>query len=116
LDEAAVVSNKVAPEHLELAVEKPEELAEKITNAGAIFLGRYTPEAIGDYVAGPSHVLPTESSCRFSSGLSVHDFLRRQSIIGCSKKSFEDLAEPTIALANCEGLTAHALSVLVRNG
>ena len=116
LAKAAEISNQIAPEHLELAVDEPEELAKSITNAGAIFLGRYTPEAIGDYVAGPSHVLPTSGSAKFSSGLSVFDFLKRQSIIGCSAESFAQLASATEDLANSEGLTAHALSISVRKG
>jgi len=114
LDEATEYSNKIAPEHLELCVANPNALLAKITNAGAVFLGKYTPEAIGDYTAGPSHVLPTSGTARFSSGLSVYDFLRRQSIIQCDKTSFDKLAPATKALAEEEGLTAHALSVKVR--
>jgi histidinol dehydrogenase len=116
LDAAAELSNLIAPEHLELAVDKPDALMEKITNAGAVFLGKYTPEAIGDYIAGPSHVLPTSGSARFSAGLGVSDFLKRQSIIGCTKKSFDDLAEPTMLLAEHEGLGAHKLSISIRHG
>lgn len=116
LDEAATISNLIAPEHLELAVENPSELLKKITNAGAVFLGRYTPEAIGDYIAGPSHVLPTGSSCRFSSGLSVTDFMKRQSVIGCDNKSFKEIAGAAAHLANVEGLGAHALSITIRQG
>ncbi len=115
LNEAAEISNLIAPEHLELAVEDPDSLLDKITNAGAIFLGRYTPEAIGDYIAGPSHVLPTVASAKFSSGLSVTDFLKRQSVIGCTKESFDELSTHTEMLAKVEGLGAHALSVAVRN-
>lgn len=115
LDEAAFVANLIAPEHMELAVEKPLDLLPKITNAGAIFLGRHTPEAIGDYLAGPSHVLPTMGSAKFSSGLSVTDFMKRQSVIGCDKKAFKTLAAPTALLANTEGLGAHALSITIRN-
>ncbi len=114
MSEAIHISNLIAPEHLELAVENPEELLGHITNAGAIFLGRYSPEAIGDYIAGPSHVLPTSSSARYSSGLSVIDFLKRQSVIGCTRESFTTLSESTITIAKAEGLTAHAFSVLAR--
>ncbi len=114
LEDAANIANIVAPEHLELAVQKPRELLKHIRHAGAIFLGRHTPEAIGDYTAGPSHVLPTAGAPRFSSGLSVYDFLKRSSIIGCSEESFDILAAPTARLANAEGLGAHALSVTIR--
>ncbi len=115
LDEACKVADIIAPEHLELAIEKPETLAKKIKHAGAIFMGRYTPEAIGDYIAGPSHVLPTSGTARFSSGLSVYDFIKRTSLIGCDEKSFKKLAEQTENLAKEEGLTAHALSISIRN-
>ena len=114
MSEAVHIANMIAPEHLELAVENPDELLEIVTNAGAIFLGRYAPEAIGDYVAGPSHVLPTSGSARFSSGLNVMDFLKKQSIIGCSKEAFRTLGEPTVTIAKAEGLTAHALSAHLR--
>lgn len=114
MSEAVHISNTIAPEHLELAVENPEELLAAVTNAGAVFLGRYTPEAIGDYIAGPSHVLPTSSSARFSSGLSVVDFLKRQSVIKCSREAFNTLAKPTFTMAESEGLGAHALSVSLR--
>lgn len=106
--------NFIAPEHLELAVDNADEIAAQVTNAGAIFLGRYTPEAIGDYTAGPSHVLPTSGTARFSSGLSVFDFLKRTSLIGCTEASFQKLASSTACLADSEGLSAHALSVRVR--
>jgi histidinol dehydrogenase len=86
----------------------------KIKNAGAIFLGNYSPESIGDYMAGPSHTLPTSSSAKFSSGLSVFDFLKRISLISCDKKSFDKLAKVTSILAECEGLQAHKLSVDIR--
>jgi len=108
--------NSIAPEHLELAIENAEQIANQVTNAGAIFLGRYTPEAIGDYMAGPSHVLPTSGTARFSSGLSVFDFLKRTSLIGCSQMAFKKLAAPTALLADSEGLGAHALSVNIRLG
>lgn len=106
--------NYIAPEHLELAVDNASEIAAQIHNAGAIFLGRYTPEAIGDYTAGPSHVLPTSGTARFASGLSVFDFLKRVSLIECSKESFAKLAPSTACLADSEGLDAHALSVRIR--
>ena len=114
LNEAANLSDRIAPEHLELSVEDPEGLLEKVRHAGAIFLGRYTPEAIGDYIAGPNHVLPTSGSARFASGLSVLDFLKRTSLIGCSEESFNGLAASAEHLAEIEGLTAHALSMRIR--
>jgi histidinol dehydrogenase len=114
MDEAAEIANLIAPEHLELMTKNPEALAQKIIHAGAIFMGHYTPEAIGDYVAGPSHVLPTSSTARFSSGLSVYDFLKRSSIINCSEKSYRAIAPAASRLAEEEGLTAHKLSVDLR--
>lgn len=113
--EACELSNKIAPEHLELAVENPEAMLPLLRHAGAIFLGRYTPEAIGDYIAGPSHVLPTSRTARFSSGLSVFDFLKRTSIIGCTEKSLAGLSQYAEVLAESEGLDAHRLSVAVRS-
>lgn len=112
--EACAINNAIAPEHLELAVEKPEELLPLIRHAGAIFLGRHTPEAIGDYMAGPSHVLPTSRTARFSSGLSVFDFLKRSSIIGCTAQSLAQISPYAETLAVTEGLDAHALSLTVR--
>lgn len=112
--EACDVTNELAPEHLELAVEKPEALAESIRHAGAIFLGRFTPEAVGDYVAGPSHVLPTSGTARFSSGLSVFDFMKRTSIVGCTKDAFRKISGDAETLAESEGLAAHALSIAIR--
>ena len=91
-----------------------ERLGDRVRHAGAIFLGRYAPEAIGDYVAGSNHVLPTSRSARFSSGLSIYDFLKRSSIIRCDAESFARLAGPTIALAEAEGLPAHARSAAIR--
>ncbi len=114
MDDAIPLINNIAPEHLELAVEHPRDMTKKIHNAGAIFLGRYTPEAVGDYVAGPSHVLPTTQAARYSSGLSVYDFIKKSSLIECSKAGFLHLAEATATLADNEGLTAHALSARVR--
>lgn len=114
LDEACHLVNFIAPEHLEMAIKNPKKILSKITNAGAIFLGNYTPEAIGDYIAGPSHTLPTSATAKFSSGLSVFDFLKRISIISCNKKAFDNLAKATMVLAESEGLTAHKLSVEIR--
>ncbi|MCZ6791741.1 MAG: histidinol dehydrogenase [Candidatus Dadabacteria bacterium] len=115
IDEATQVANALAPEHLELCVKNPKALLKKIKNAGAIFLGSMSTEAFGDYVAGPSHVLPTGGAARFSSPLSVYDFLRMPSVISISKKGFQKLGDSVINLAYSEGLEAHALSVKVRN-
>jgi histidinol dehydrogenase len=104
----------IAPEHVELAVADPEPLAAAIRHAGAIFLGRYAPEAIGDYVAGSNHVLPTSRAARFSSGLSVLDFVKRTSLIACDAAAFAALAPATLALAEAEGLPAHARSASIR--
>ena len=114
LDEAPPLIDRVAPEHLEIATEDPENLMDKIRNAGAIFLGRYTPEAIGDYVAGSNHVLPTARSARFSSGLGVLDFMKRSSILKLGPDSLGSLASSAMALAKAEGLEAHARSVSIR--
>lgn len=113
--EACLISDKIAPEHLELAVDNPEQLLPMLHHAGAIFLGRYTPEAVGDYIAGPSHVLPTSRSARFSSGLSVFDFLKRTSIIGCSENSLASLSHYAQTIADSEGLSAHKLSLALRS-
>lgn len=113
--EAAVpLIDRIAPEHLELAVADPDSLAEQVRHAGAIFLGRYTPEAIGDYIAGPNHVLPTSRSARFSSGLGVLDFMKRTSIVSCSAESLAALSGAAVALAEAEGLHAHARSIDIR--
>ena len=114
LEQAPALIDRIAPEHLELAVEEPEALAAKVRHAGAIFLGRHTPEALGDYIAGPNHVLPTDRSARFASGLSVLDFMKRSSVIGCDAEGLAALAAPTVSLARAEGLDAHALSIEVR--
>ncbi len=114
LDGAVPLIDRIAPEHLELALERPEDLAKRVRNAGAIFLGRHTPEAIGDYVAGPSHVLPTFRTARFSSGLSVLDFLKRTSIVGCDAAGMNKIGPDAAALAEAEGLHAHSLSVRLR--
>jgi len=114
LGEAAALANRIAPEHLELAVADPVGLAEEIRHAGAIFLGRHTPEAVGDYVAGSNHVLPTAGSARFSSGLSVLDFVKRTSILGCDPSSLAAIGPAAATLADAEGLQAHGLSVRIR--
>ncbi|MFT6489389.1 MAG: histidinol dehydrogenase [Parvibaculaceae bacterium] len=114
LDDAVALVDQLAPEHLEIAVDDPEPLAAKIRNAGAMFLGRYTPEAIGDYVAGTNHVLPTARSARFSSGLSVLDFVKRTSIVRCDAASLRKIGPAAVALAEAEGLGAHGRSVSVR--
>lgn len=114
MDQAAEVANSLAPEHLELCVKKPKALLKKIKHAGAIFLGGMTTEAFGDYVAGPSHVLPTGGAARFSSPLSVYDFLRMPSVISISNKGFDKLSDDVMNLAYSEELEAHALSVKVR--
>ena len=112
--EAAALIDRIAPEHLELAIDEADALAERVGHAGAIFLGRHTPEAIGDYIAGPNHVLPTARSARFASGLSVLDFLKRSSLVRCDAASLAALAPAAIRLAEAEGLKAHALSLSVR--
>ncbi len=114
LDQVPALVDRMAPEHLELAVAEPEPLAARIRNAGAMFLGRYTPEAVGDYVAGPNHVLPTARSARFSSGLGVLDFMKRTSIVRCDAASLAAIGPAAVALAEAEGLGAHALSVAIR--
>lgn len=114
LNEAAQVVNFIAPEHLELSVEKPEALLPLIRHAGAIFLGRYTAEALGDYCAGPNHVLPTSRTARFSSPLGVYDFQKRSSLINCSPTGAATLARTASVLARGEGLTAHARSAEYR--
>ena len=114
LEQAIALVDRVAPEHLELAVANPEALAVNVSHAGAIFLGRHTPEAIGDYVAGPNHILPTAGSARFSSGLSVLDFLKRTSIIRCDAESLGAVGSAAITLAEREGLGAHARSISIR--
>jgi histidinol dehydrogenase len=116
LDDAPALVDRLAPEHLELAVAEPEALAQRVRHAGAIFLGRYAPEAIGDYVAGPNHVLPTSQSARFSSGLGVLDFMKSTSLIGCDAKGLAAIGPAAVALAEAEGLDAHALSVSIRLG
>ena len=114
LDEACALANRIAPEHLELSVEDPEAWLPKLGNAGAIFLGRWSSEAIGDYCAGPNHVLPTSGTARFSSPLGVYDFQKRSSVIGISRESAASLGRVAAALAEGEGLMAHARSAEAR--
>jgi len=114
LKKSVDIVNLFAPEHIELAVDNPEELSEGIKNAGAIFLGRYSPEAIGDYVAGPNHVLPTSRTARFSSGLSTIDYMKKTSLIKCDEKSLINIAPSAIAIADSEGLHAHSMSMSLR--
>ncbi len=111
---AAELSNRIAPEHLELCVSDPENLAKKISNAGAIFLGHWTPEAVGDYVTGPNHVLPTARSARFSSGLSVMDFLKRTTLAKVSRDALLKIGPSAVTLANSEGLECNGLSISER--
>ena len=106
--------NKLAPEHLEIAVDNPDKFLKKVKNAGAIFLGRYTPEAIGDYVAGPNHVLPTDRTARFSSGLNLLDYFKRTSVVECNKNNIKKIGRDAVNLAYEEGLQAHALSIECR--
>ncbi len=114
LEEAVAVANRIAPEHLELSVEDPEAVAPRIRHAGAIFLGRHTPEALGDYCAGPNHVLPTSRTARFSSPLGVYDFQKRTSLLGCSAEGAARLAPTAATLARGEHLAAHAESAEAR--
>ncbi|MGR3761696.1 histidinol dehydrogenase [Roseobacteraceae bacterium NS-SX3] len=114
LDEAAALSNRIAPEHLELCVADPDALSLKTVHAGAIFLGQYTPEAIGDYVGGPNHVLPTARSARFSSGLSVMDFLKRTTLSRMTPEALREIGPAAEVLARSESLEAHGLSVTAR--
>ena len=116
LEEAPGLVDAIAPEHAEFAIDDPERLADRVRHAGAIFLGRHTPEAIGDYVAGSNHVLPTSRAARFSSGLSLYDFMKRTSIVKCDAAAFAALAPATVALADAEGLPAHARSAAIRLG
>ena len=114
LEQAAEITNKIAPEHLEILVKNPQKLVKKIKNAGAIFLGPYSPAAVGDYVAGPSHVLPTAGTARFFSGLSALDFIKSNHIISYPKKALEKIKEPLEKIAAIEGLTKHLDSVKAR--
>ena len=114
LADAIPLVDLLAPEHLEVEAEDAEALAQSVRNAGAIFLGAHTPEAIGDYVGGPNHVLPTARSARFSSGLGVLDFMKRTSILRCNAEALRALGPAAIALGRAEGLEAHARSVAIR--
>jgi histidinol dehydrogenase len=114
LDHAPAIVDRIAPEHLELSVADPDALAAKIRNAGAIFLGRHSPEAVGDYVAGPNHVLPTSGAARYASGLGVLDFMKRTTLIHCSRAGLRAIGPAALTLATAEGLGAHAKSIAVR--
>jgi histidinol dehydrogenase len=113
-DQAPALIDQIAPEHLELAIDDPDALFDKIRNVGAVFLGRYTPEAVGDYVGGSNHVLPTARSARFSSGLSVLDFVKRTSILRCGPDQLRQIGPAAITLAEAEGLDAHGRSIAAR--
>jgi histidinol dehydrogenase len=113
-EEAVPLVDRLAPEHLEIETQDAEALAAKVRNAGAIFLGSHTPEAIGDYVGGPNHVLPTARSARFSSGLGVLDFMKRTTILACTPESLRALGPAAISLGRSEGLEGHARSVAIR--
>ena len=114
LDTAVSFSEEIAPEHLELCVADPEAMLDKINNAGAVFLGNYSPEPLGDYFAGPNHILPTNRTARFFSPLSVDDFIKKTSIISYSKQALLNVHEDIELFAKQEGLTAHANSIAVR--
>jgi len=114
LDQAADLANRIASEHVEIATDDPQALVHKIRHAGAIFLGHHTPEAIGDYVGGSNHVLPTARSARFASGLGVLDFMKRTSLLGCTPSSLAALAEPAITIAGVEDLDGHGRSISIR--
>jgi histidinol dehydrogenase len=111
LDEACSIVNELAPEHVEIMTKDDEAVAAKIRHAGAIFFGAYTPEAVGDYIAGPNHVLPTGRTARFSSALGVYDFVKRTSLLRYSREAFGSVVESVAVLAECEGLAGHARSV-----
>ena len=114
INEAICISNIIAPEHLELSVKNPESLLDDIKHAGAIFMGKFSSEALGDYCAGPNHVLPTSGTARFSSPLGVYDFQKRSSIIMASSEGANNLGQIAATLANGEGLQAHAKSAMYR--
>ncbi|HBA26750.1 MAG TPA: histidinol dehydrogenase [Nitrospinae bacterium] len=114
IEDGITLSNKIAPEHLELMIEDSDEMIDKVKNAGAIFLGKFTPEAVGDYAAGPNHVLPTGGTARFFSPLGVYDFVKRSSLISFNEKSLKDIAPTVKGIAEAEGLTAHAKAVEIR--
>jgi histidinol dehydrogenase len=114
MDDAVPLADRIAAEHVEIMTDDPQELAGRIRNAGAIFIGAHTPEAIGDYVGGSNHVLPTARSARFSSGLGVLDFLKRTSLLKCGPEQLAALGPAAIALGEAEGLAGHARSVSIR--
>jgi histidinol dehydrogenase len=114
ISQAVELANLFAPEHLELMVENPVDLLGQVRNAGSVFLGSYTPEALGDYTAGANHILPTEGTARFSSPLGVYDFYKRMSVLSFSRQAFEKISSPTEHFAHMEGLDAHANSVRIR--
>ena len=114
LEDAAALVDRIAPEHLEIATADPQTLLARVRHAGAIFLGRHTPEAMGDYIAGPNHVLPTSRTARFSSGLSVLDFVKRTTLLSCTPQTIAAIGPDAIALAEAEGLDAHARSIAAR--
>ncbi|MBN2538973.1 MAG: histidinol dehydrogenase [Deltaproteobacteria bacterium] len=114
MDEAVEIANSLEPEHLELAVERPKDLLGRITNAGAVFLGSNTPEVLGDYIAGPNHILPTGGTARFSSPLGVYDFIKRMNIVSFSGKALEKYGEKAIRFADIEGLEAHGKAITTR--
>jgi len=114
LADAPPLADRLAAEHVQIATRDPQALAARVKHAGAIFLGAYTPEAVGDYVGGPNHVLPTERSARFSSGLGVIDFMKRTTVLGCSAEALGILGPPAATLADAEGLGAHARSIRIR--
>lgn len=114
LADAAPLVDAIAPEHLELAIDDPQALAARVRHAGAIFLGRHTPEAVGDYVAGPNHVLPTAGAARFASGLNLLDFMKRTTLVQCDQASLDRIGPAAVRLAEAEGLHGHALSVSIR--
>ncbi len=114
LDDAAALANRIAPEHLELALADAQDRLSAFKHAGAIFLGRNTPEAMGDYIAGPNHVLPTARTARFSSGLSVLDFMKRTTLLSCTAQTIASIGPDAITLAEAEGLDAHARSIAAR--
>jgi histidinol dehydrogenase len=115
IKEAVEMVNLFAPEHLELMVENPEKILKQVRNAGSVFLGSFTPEALGDYIAGANHILPTGGTARFSSPLGVYDFVKRMNVLSFSPNALEKLSKQTVRFAQMEGLDAHANSVIVRN-
>ena len=116
IDEAVAIANRIAPEHLQILTNNPLAIAKHIKNAGAVFLGPYSPTALGDYAAGPSHVLPTLGTAKFSSGIGICDFVKKTHVISYSKRALEKLREPIDKIANLESLKKHADSIHVRFG